>query len=77
MIESVGENLTRITAIYEFPSTAYKPTLKDVKIRNNTAILFVDINRSDIGLGVMTLRNVTVVVNGSIDTAIVITAVPN
>jgi len=75
ILEDLGNNTTKITIVYEFPSTAYNVTLGGVKVKNGTAIIYVEVNKSsEPGLQVITTRNITLVLNYSIDTAMVLTA---
>lgn len=73
--DDLGNNKTKITVVYEFPSAAYNVTLNSIKVKNSTAILFVEVNKtSEPAAQVITTRNITVTLNYSIDTAMVLTA---
>lgn len=75
IIEDLGNNTTKITVVYEFPSAAYNVTLNGVRVKNGTAVLFVEVNKTtEPAAQVITTRNITVTLNYSIDTAMVLTA---
>lgn len=76
IFEDLGNNTTKITIVYLFPSTAYNATVVKVGAQNGSALIFVDVTKADTGLQVLTYRNLTVVVNQSISTAMVLTALP-
>ena len=75
--EDLPDNRTKITLVYEFPATNYNASIVSIGVKNGTATIFVDVKRTGEGLQVITKRNLTVIVNETVNTAVVLTAQPD
>ena len=77
LFEDVGNNTTKIILVYQFPSTEYNATVVKYGASNGSAIIFVDVTRAEVGLPIVSYKNLTLVVNQTVNTAMVFTAIPD
>lgn len=70
-------NTSTVILRYKFPHSGFDVSLKDVKINGSVMIVYTEVNEtSEVAPQVITYRNLTLNVNGTVETVLVFTEAP-